>query len=148
MLLIRRKKNIWRTNVAQLTLSAKACPKSTKLHQSKLSQYCSNAFQKHWNKTSTICLKAVLQTRDIVRWWFSDSLLRSGKQPLCSSDFFCSLASKLVCNLSGGYTRCVFYRIFSLVMICFPFQNISPCVDDTFLVPNEFHDNQWRGSDK
>ena len=70
------------------------------------------------------------------------------KQSLCSSDFFCSLTTRLVCIISGGYTRCDFYRIFSVAMICFPFKIFSACVNDTFLVLNESHDNRWRDSDK
>ena len=37
----------------------------------------------------------------------------SYKQSLCCSDFFCSLPNDLVCVISGGYTRCDFYSIFS-----------------------------------
>ena len=58
------------------------------------------------------------------------------KQSLCSSDFFCSLPSEVVCIISGRYTRCDFYHMFSSAMT-FTFQNFCACVDDMFLVSNE-----------
>ena len=58
-------------------------------------------FLKHWNNTSTICLKIVLRTRDIFRWGFPDSSLRLGHyiQPVV---FF------LVIICSAAYTASEF----------------------------------------
>ena len=47
----------------------------------------------------------------------------------------------LVFIISGGYTRCDFYCILSTAMICLLSKNFT-CVDDTFLVHNESHNNR------
>ena len=91
----------------QLTQCTKTCRKSTKLLSNKLSLYCSNAF-KSIGTTYKICMKVILQTRDIFRWRFP--ILHSDgnatyKQSLCCNDFFCSLLSELICFMSGRYTQ-------------------------------------------
>ena len=48
-------------NEAQLSQCVKTYPKSPKLGSNKLSQCCFNAFEKHWNDTSTIFLLVILQ---------------------------------------------------------------------------------------
>ena len=49
-------------NEAQLSQCVKKYPKAPKLCSIKLSQCYSNAFKSHWNDTSTIFLKVILQT--------------------------------------------------------------------------------------
>ena len=56
----------------------------------------------------TICLKATVRCDTDATY----------KQSLCPNDFFCSLPSGLIQIISGGYTQCDFYRIFSTAMIC------------------------------
>ena len=120
-------------------------PKHAKLCSNKLFQFCSNPFVPcllfHWNDTSTICLKVILQTRAIVHWGF---LILCIQVVIVLQWFFCSLPSMLVCIISGGYTHCDFYHIFSAAMICLP----SKYFVQTFLVLHESHDNHWRDNEK
>ena len=60
-----------------------------------------------------------------------------------NSHFFCSLLSMLVCIISRGYTQCDFCGPDLL-----PFKKIFTCTHDTFLVPNESHENHWTDSEK
>ena len=134
--LIRKKTNNEITKTVELEILCfqsqrkyeKPYPQSAKLRSNKLFQYCSNAFQKHWNNTLTICLKVILRTRDIVHSGSLDSPFRyrhSSNQSVCSNDFFWTPPSELICIISGGYTRCDFYGIFSVAMICLPSKNFE-----------------------
>ena len=130
---------------AQLTQCVKACLKSAKLHSKKLSQCCSNAFQKHWNYTLTICLEVILQTRDIVHWGFSDS----------SMQFRCYIQAVIVFQgfflqptqqASLHYFRKIYIMWFLPQHLChndFTFQKFWAFIDDTLLVPNKSHVNRW-----
>ena len=65
-------------------------------------------------------------------------------QSLCSSDFFSSQPSKLVCIISGRYTQCDFCHIFSHHDLL-TFIKFCACIDETFLVPNE---STWQSLEK
>ena len=49
--------------------------------------------------------------------WLSIAIRMLHTSSLVLNDFFCSLPSKLVCFISGGYSRCDFYRAFSAATI-------------------------------
>ena len=135
-LLIRKNTNIGITKTVELEMLCfqsrreyvKTYPKSAKLRSNNLllTYYCSVAPILFKSIGITICLKAILWTTSIVRWGFltfrSDKNA-TYKQSLCSNDFLSSLPSEPVCIISGGYTRCDFYRIFSATMICLPSKN-------------------------
>ena len=103
------------------------------------------------NNTSTICLEVILRTRDIVRWGFPDSPLWYGlyiEAVIVFQLFFLQPTQRA----SSYYFRRIYRMWFLSHLFCrhdlFTFQIFCACLDDTFLVPNEFHDNRWRDSEK
>ena len=96
-------------------------------------------------------LEVILRTTDIVRWVFLDSPLWYG---LCieAVTVFQLFFLQPTQRASSYYFRKI-YRIWFLShLFCrhdlFTFQIFCACVEDTFLVPNESHDNRWRESEK
>ena len=81
------------------------------------------------------------------------------KQSLCSNDFVCSLPSELVLLFEEDIHNIIsttivyhYHYIYNFYNFCrhglFTFQKFCTCVDDTFLVLNESHDNRCRDSEK
>ena len=122
--------------------------KSAKIRSSKLFQCCSNAFEKYWNNNSTIFLKVISRTRDIVHWEYRDFPFQCGRyvQALIVFRWFFLQPTQQAKFASFQEDIHDFYIIFSCHHDLFTFQKFCTWVDDTFLVPNEPHDNRWRDS--
>ena len=108
-------------------------------------------FKSIGNNISTICLEVILRTRDIVRWGFPDSPLWYSlyiEAVIVFQLFFLQLTQRA----SSYYFRRIYRMWFLSHLFCchdlFTFQIFCACLDDTFLVPNESHDNRWRDSEK
>ena len=89
-------------------------------------------FLKALNNTWKICLKLISQTRALSIGGFPGSLFQYEcciQAVVFLQLFFCSLPTKrfalLICIISGGYTQCDFYGIFSAAMICLPSKHFA-----------------------
>ena len=111
-----------------------------------------------WSSVSPVC-KSMLQVHKIMEkhWEFVWKLFcRLGILPVggfltlhCDTERFFLQPTQQ----AGLYYFWRTYRMWFLMhLFCchdlFTFQKFCACIDDTFLVPNKFHDNHWKDSEK
>ena len=108
-----------------------------RLRSNKFLKCCFNSLKKHWNNTSTICLKVILRTRGIVRWGCPNTPFRYGRyiQAVIVFHWFFQQPTQ---RASLYYFRGICTMISSASFLLSWFAYLPKILCTTFLVPNKF----------